>query len=331
MNRKRIGVLGCAQILERALFNPLKSLEQLSVYAIASRTEQRAKYYADKYGIPYSFASYEQLLSCKEIDFVYIALSNELHKEWVIKALQCGKPVLVEKPICLNTEELRQLIAVQSETQLPVLEGLMVQHHPWQDEIKRMVEHQTYGNVMRVDSYISVPFQDSEQQNYRSFPERGGGAFYDFGCYWLQFLQFVFGLEPEGFGAESAFDGPNGCDWSFRAELNYAGGVRAELMASFELPAGSRHTLEFEQAFVTVDNFFRASMGTYRISIRVEHKDNGAVEKIAFDAQNYFVNQLAFFTEVLNGTRSNISIGKSFERIEMHERLLQHARAKVKA
>ncbi|WP_088830232.1 Gfo/Idh/MocA family protein [Paenibacillus tyrfis] len=329
MRKKRIGVLGCAHILDRALFTPLKSLEHLGVHAIASRTKSKAESYADKYGIPHAFGSYEELLACEEIDFVYIALSNELHAEWAIRALQAGKPVLVEKPVCLNTEELRRLMDVQAASGLPVLEGLMVQHHPWQSEIKRMVGGNAYGRLLQVRSQISVPFQDPERQNYRSFPERGGGAFYDFGCYWLQFLQAVLGLEPSGCDAESDFAGPGGCDWTFRASLEYADGVRTELVASFELPAISRHTLEFERAVVTVDDFFRASMGTYRIAIRIQDKQTGAVEKLAFEPQNYFVNQLAFFSDVLDGTTSNMPIVQSYERMALHERLLTLARAKL--
>ncbi|WP_010493224.1 Gfo/Idh/MocA family protein [Paenibacillus elgii] len=328
MRKKRIGVLGCAHILDRALFTPLKSLEHLGVHAIASRTKPKAESYADKYGIVHAFGSYEELLACGEVDFVYIALSNELHTEWTIRALQAGKPVLVEKPICLNTEELRRLMDAQAASGLPVLEGLMVQHHPWQSKIKRMVGENAYGRLLQVRSQISVPFQDPERQNYRSFPERGGGAFYDFGCYWLQFLQAVLGLETLGCAAESDFAGPGGCDWTFRAALEYADGVRAELVASFELPGISRHTLEFERAIVTVDDFFRASMGTYRITIRVQNKQSETVEKLAFEPQNYFVNQLAFFSDVLDGTKDNVPIVQSYERMTMHERLLTLARAK---
>ncbi|WP_127483577.1 Gfo/Idh/MocA family protein [Paenibacillus ehimensis] len=329
MRKKRIGVLGCARILDRALFTPLKSLEPLSVHAIASRTKPKAESYAEKYGIPRAFGGYEELLACGEIDFVYIALSNELHAEWAIRALQAGKPVLVEKPICLNTEELRRLMDAQAASGLPVLEGLMVQHHPWQSEIKRMVDRNAYGGLLEVRSQISVPFRDPERQSYRSFPERGGGAFYDFGCYWLQFLQAVLGLEPAGCDAESDFAGPGGCDWTFRASLDYAGGVRAGLVASFELPMISRHTLEFEHAVVTVDDFFRASLGTYRMTMRVRDKQSGAVEKLAFEPQNYFVNQLAFFSGVLDGTKSNVPLAQSYERMAVHERLLTLARAKL--
>ncbi|WP_028561003.1 Gfo/Idh/MocA family protein [Paenibacillus pinihumi] len=329
MTIKQIGVLGCARIVERALLQPVRQLQHLNVYAVAGRSGQRAAEYANQYGIARSFGSYEELLGCKEIDFVYIALSNELHQEWAIKALQYGKPVLVEKPVSLNTDELAKLMAVQSAVQLPVLEGLMVQHHPWQQELRRMVEERSYGCVTEVKSYIAVPFQDPQQLNYRSLPECGGGVFYDLGCYWLQFIQAVFGLDLEGFNAQSAFDGPNGCDWSFRAELNLAGGIRAELLTSFELPAGSRHTIEFERAAVTVEHFFRPSMGSYKLAIRIEHKGSGKTEKISFDAQNYFTNQLAFFSDIIDGNRDNIPLQDSLARIGLLEKLMQHARASI--
>ncbi|MFC3791244.1 Gfo/Idh/MocA family oxidoreductase [Paenibacillus sp. GCM10012307] len=329
MSIKQIGVLGCARIVERALLQPVRQLEHLNVYAVAGSSEQRASAYADQHGIARSFGNYKELLACKEIDFVYIALSNELHQEWAIKALQYGKPVLVEKPICLNTEELDELMSVQSAVKLPVLEGLMVQHHPWQQELRRIVEERPYGCVTGVKSYIAVPFQDPQQLNYRSLPGCGGGVFYDLGCYWLQFIQAIFGLNLGWLNAQSAFDGPNGCDWSFRAELNLAEGVRAELLTSFELSAGSRHTIEFEHATVTVEPFFRPSFGSYKIAIRVQRKGNGETEKIVFGAQNYFTNQLAFFSDVMDGLQVNIPLQDSFARIELLEKLLHNARTKT--
>ena len=50
----------------------------------------------------YCFSNYESLLKCKDVDIIYIALLNSFHHEWIIKSIDNGKNILVEKPATLN-------------------------------------------------------------------------------------------------------------------------------------------------------------------------------------------------------------------------------------
>ncbi|MRN57274.1 Gfo/Idh/MocA family protein [Paenibacillus monticola] len=321
-----IGVIGCAQILERSLIDPMAQCEGYQIYGIASRSLSKAEQYAKNYGIPVAFNSYEALLHSSEIDMVYIVLSNDLHKEWAVQAVQANKHVLVEKPLCLSSTEFSEIEQANKKGKVHILEGLMVQHHPWQDKVKSIVDEKPYGRLHHIDSSICIVPKYDLTQNYRSVPDKGGGSFHDLGCYWLQFLQKIVGLEPVEYRASSAFDGPNGCDMTFEARLQYADGLYAALVTSFEQPYKSAHTLYFEQATVTINDFFRASLGRYKISVKIDLHTHAGSEKIYFEPQNYYTNQLSFFHDVITGKKQNLPLADSLERITWTEAIYQFAK-----
>ncbi|MWC28052.1 Gfo/Idh/MocA family protein [Paenibacillus sp. MMS18-CY102] len=328
---KNIGVIGCAAILPRVLIEPLKSIGHLQIHGISSRTRSKAESYAEQYGIPVVYDSYEALLASPDIDFIYILLCNDLHAEWIIRSIEAGKHVLVEKPLCLNGKEAVRIKAAYERAQgrVHVLEGLMVQHHPWQQAVKNLIDSREYGALQSISSAISFIPKESFQSNYRSFPERGGGSFYDLGCYWLQFLQAVVGLDNESFQGHSLFNGPNGADWTFEAELKLAGGAKASLTTSFEQAYKAAHTLHFEHAIVQMDDFFRANLGSLKVSFKVTDLRTNETSKVSFDPQSYYINQLNFFSDVIDGIMPNVSLDSSIERIVLQESIYQSAQQLV--
>lgn len=321
-----MGIIGCSNILPRAIINPAKEVQNLCLYGIASRTKVKAREYAQKYDITNAFDSYEELLSCPDIDFVYIALANDLHLKWILKAINAKKNILVEKPICLTKSEFDQILSQCENKNINILEGVMIQHHSWQSAIKSMIDSNKYGKLKEIKTFICTVPKDNNENNYRRFPERGGGAFYDLSCYWVQFLQFITGGIPEYYNGFSKFDGPNNCDWTFNASAKYKDGLKTSFIASFELPYKVEHILEFEKATVKVNDFFRACLGNYKITFTIENKDNDVKEKIAFDPQNYYVNQLRFFVDIVSGTQENISLMQSHERIRFIEDVYKSAK-----
>jgi predicted dehydrogenase len=72
------------------------------VVAVASRTADKAAAFAQECGIPRHHGTYEALLADPDIEAIYNPLPNDMHKEWTIKALQAGKHVLCEKPLCMT-------------------------------------------------------------------------------------------------------------------------------------------------------------------------------------------------------------------------------------
>jgi len=327
-NTIRIGILGCSKAASSAVINPSKEIKHAELYAVASRDFNRAKTYADKYGIPRFFNSYQEMLMCREVDLVYIGLPNSMHAEWIVKAADANKHILVEKPMCLNMDEMNEIEYTCKKNRVLLLEGIMTQHHPWQEKIKNIIDEGKYGKLKRARTQISYQLDRGETGNYRCCQSLGGGAFYDESAYWLQFIQYIMGMNPLSFDGQSLFDGPDHCDWTFRSHMNFCNGIKTEFIASFEMPYESTHWLEFECANVRISNFFRASMGNYKMNIDIDDLDGVKKERIVFASQNYYTNQMDFFVKVIRGNIQNMDILQSAERIDLMSKIYQAAKAK---
>ncbi|KWX79308.1 hypothetical protein AMQ84_07180 [Paenibacillus riograndensis] len=321
----RLGILGASNIAVPALLEPARHVETVSIAAIANRTFEKAAKLAETYQIPYVAGSLEELLELSGLDGVYIALSNELHTEWAVRALNAGKHVLVEKPIALNAEEAERLRKAKEIPGSPKLaEGLMIPFHPWQQALKSIVDSGQFGQLHRIRTRITVPAKDRHAGNYRSVKAKGGGAFADLGCYWLQFLQAIVGLQPREIAAQSAFDGPEGCDWTFQAALKYADGLEAECLTSFEQPFRASHTLYFDHTVLTIPDFFRPVKGFYKIKIRHDLPNNHST-LCEFEPMNYYVSQLEAFAEIMSGQRAE-KLEAVWERVQMQSLIMAEAR-----
>uniref|UniRef100_UPI00406D291F Gfo/Idh/MocA family protein n=1 Tax=Paenibacillus sp. FSL L8-0340 TaxID=2954685 RepID=UPI00406D291F len=167
---------------------------------------------------------------------------------------------------------------------------------------------------------ITIPAKDQHSGNYRSIKSKGGGAFADLGCYWLQFVANIEGLQHVQISGQSQFDGPDGCDWTFQAALKYDSGLDTECLISFELPYRASHTLYFDQTVLTVPDFLRPLKGFYPMKIRHDLPDDRSTVQ-NFEPMNYYVNQLRAFAEIMDGTRE-AGLERSLERVTLQARMM---------
>ena len=175
------GILGVAKIAEDQLIPAIRQSEHGEVWAIASRDEGKARQAADRMAIPNYYGSYEELLADPAIDVIYNTLPNHLHAPWIEKCLRAGKHVLCEKPLALNTREVKQLMKVRDETGLKVSEAFMVKSHPQWKKVKEILQSGVLGKLQMVHGHFTYNMTDMSNVRYR--PEWGGGGLYDVGVY----------------------------------------------------------------------------------------------------------------------------------------------------
>jgi dTDP-3,4-didehydro-2,6-dideoxy-alpha-D-glucose 3-reductase len=318
----RIGILGAAPISEKAVLDPARRTGRGVVVAVAARDLTRARDFATTHGIPLAMGDYQELLAAPDIDAVYVATANHLHRPLTIAATQAGKHVLVEKPLCLNLAEWDEIAASASQHGRLVQEALMAAHHPWQAAVRRLIDERRHGRLCSIATRFTFPLKKAPD-NYRFFPQLGGGVFNDVGCYWLQFLQSCGLGQPLAVDAHSRFDGPNGIDRELSASLGFADGVRAEFFGSFDDPLCASHLLRFERAEVAVRNFLKPAIGNLRMSIEV----NGAArEKLSFAEANYYAAQFTAFVDRVASSDWTLDPAVG-ERLRLADRILSQARA----
>lgn len=232
MNHVRWGLLSTANI-NRRLIPAIRAAERGDLVAVASRSSERAEAYAAQWDIPRAFGSYEALLESDEVDAVYIGLPNNLHAPWTIRALECGKHVLCEKPFALTLAEVERMTAAARERGLALAEAFMYRHHPQTKIAGEMVRDGRLGEVVVVRGIFN--FHGLSLTNVRLRPEMGGGCLWDVGCYPVSMAQYILGGPPTWvFGDQQT--GPTGIDETFNGQLYYANGSLAQISSSFRNP-----------------------------------------------------------------------------------------------
>jgi dTDP-3,4-didehydro-2,6-dideoxy-alpha-D-glucose 3-reductase len=338
----RMGIVGCSGIVPRAVLEPAVHVDGLDIHGVANRTYTKAQKMGEQYGIPVIYDTLEELLADPLLDAVYIGLGNALHADWIVRALEAGKHVLVEKPLCLEADQLPALEQAATKRGLLLSEAMMVAHHPWQQTIRSLVTSGEYGKLLRTSTRITIPARNDHLDNYRSRAEEGGGCWWDLGCYWLQFVQQISGeqsLSRFAIKGSSEFDGPNGCDWTFEAEATADDGLVASAMLSFQQPYACRHVLHFEQAIVTIPDVFRCNLGFYKMKLKIvllkDGEEIGEAKQHVFEPMNYYVNQLRAFTEQVRQQHSlhneqpviDHGLEQAMERIRVLDNVYRDARS----
>ncbi|WP_457972291.1 Gfo/Idh/MocA family protein [Arthrobacter sp. D1-17] len=194
----RWGVLGTARIVRKTI-PALQATTNGEVVGIASRTEGKAREYADKHGIPQAFGSYEALLASPDIDAVYIPLPNALHLEWILSSLDAGKHVLCEKPLAMSAAECEEIARRAEETGLKVLEGFMYRFHPRFEKLQELLAADAVGTLTFV--HVGHSFDAGGGDNIRWHSGLGGGALFDTGCYCINVSRMVTAQEPTDIAA----------------------------------------------------------------------------------------------------------------------------------
>jgi predicted dehydrogenase len=195
MKKLKMGVLGCSRHYEFRIAAPLKLSNLVEPYAIASRDRAKAETFVQKSYFPVIYDSYEKLLADPDVDFVYIPLPNNLHLEYIKKAANAGKPVICEKPLCLNALEAVEAAEYCKQRSIPLMEAFMYRFHPQWIQAKEIINKGEIGDLLSVNTHFS--YMNTDPLNIRNKTETGGGAIYDIGCYAVSCARFLFNMEPE--------------------------------------------------------------------------------------------------------------------------------------
>ncbi len=223
------GVLGPGFVATRAVIPAIQHVSNAHVLAVASSNKERAQLTATQFGIEHAYDDYAQLLADPDIQVVYIALPNDLHREWTIRAAQAGKHVLCEKPLALNATECDEMIATSKRAHVLLMEAVMYRFHPRMQYVKHLLESGACGDIRFLHAAFSFPFD--APGNYRNYSQFGGGALLDVGSYCVNAARWFIGSEPRDMqGTSYSHDG---IDISTSAILRFERDILAHIQCSF--------------------------------------------------------------------------------------------------
>jgi predicted dehydrogenase len=198
--------------------------------AVASRSAERAKAFAEKNAIPTAYGSYEALLADTAVDAVYVATPHPCHREVVLAAAAAGKHILCEKPMGVTPVECREMIAAAEAAGVTLLEAFMYRVHPQTELIRQVLRDGRIGQVKLIRSAFCYGLGDA--YNVRLDPALRGGGLYDVGCYCINFSRMVAGEEPTDIAAVWTLGEKTGVDESLVAALRFPAGIVAHFDVS---------------------------------------------------------------------------------------------------
>jgi predicted dehydrogenase len=265
----RWGILGTADIA-RKNWQAIALSGNATVTAVASRSLERSRQFVAACqaarplpSLPPALGSYEELLRRSDVDAVYVPLPTGVRKEWVVKAAEAGKHVLVEKPVGVAVDDVRDMIAACERSRVQLMDGVMFMHSRRLEALRGTLDDgESVGRIRRIASQFSFNADESfVRENIRgdSLLEPHG-CVGDLGWYPIRFALWVMKYElPTEVTARSLAEaGRPGADkvpFELSAELLFPGGVSASLYCSFRTENAQWAVVSGTTGLVQVDDF----------------------------------------------------------------------------
>ncbi len=271
----RWGVLGTGNIAAK-FTTDLRLSAACEVVAVGSRSVDKAEQFKHRHGLRRAFGSYRELVSCDEIDAVYVAVPNPVHHPAALLAIEAGKAVLVEKPFTMDADEAVSLVNAAQARQVFLMEGMWTRCLPHMRRIREFLAEGRLGDLRLVIAEHGIWFR--KDAGHRLFnPDLGGGALLDLGVYLLSLASMVFG-RPAEITARSSF-AFTGVDAQTAMVLAYDGGAQAILSASMEAQMANRAAIVGSEARLEIDGTW------YRPTSFTITERTGAAERFDYPDQ----------------------------------------------
>ena len=103
--------------------NALSKSKRCQIVNVTGLTPELTRGFADKWRIPATAASLDELLADKAVEAVYIGTPHPFHEKMAMAAIAAGKPVLCEKPIALDAESSAKVIEAARKKGVFLMEG----------------------------------------------------------------------------------------------------------------------------------------------------------------------------------------------------------------
>ena len=205
-NKKiRYAVVGLGWIAQEVVLPGFKGAKSSELMALVTDDPEKAEELGKKYDVAQivDYNGYDTLLRSGQVDAVYIALPNNLHKEFTLRAAAAGVHVLCEKPMADTVDECQAMIEACQQNNVKLMIAYRLHFEPANLDA---VERVQGGELGEPRIFSSVFSQQTPEGNVRLKKAQGGGPLMDMGVYPINAARYLFRAEPvevTGLGANS--------------------------------------------------------------------------------------------------------------------------------
>jgi predicted dehydrogenase len=292
----RYAVIGLGHIAQAAVLPAFKHARRNStLVALVSGEPKKLKQLSRRYAVPRTcgYDGVDELFASGEIDAVYIALPNDMHKEYTIRAARAGLHVLCEKPLAVTESECDEMIRATRDANVKLMTAYRLHFERANLEVAKLAQTRKLGELRFFSSDFSMQVSDD---NIRlNPPGKGGGPLYDIGIYCINAARYCLGEDP----VEVWATGKRSKDPRFRevdetvaAVMRFKDERLATFTCSFGAADKSVYSITGTKGSVTLDPAYEYAVGlSYRLKIGERET------KKKFSKSDQFAPELLYFSD----------------------------------
>jgi predicted dehydrogenase len=248
-----VAILGAGAIA-RSMCRTVRGMKEngrpVELYAVASRSQEKADAFAKEEGVLHAYGSYEAMLADPNVHLVYVATPHSHHAEQMKMCIRAGKNVLCEKAFTPNLHQAEEVLALAKEKGVYVAEALWPRYMPSRWIINDLLEQGVIGEPRMLYSNLCYAIENKERI---MDPNLAGGALLDLGVYVLNFASMVFGDDIVRINSTVELM-DTGVDRTETITIKYRDGRMAQLMASTAFNSDRRCVIYGTKGYLVVDN-----------------------------------------------------------------------------
>lgn len=233
MTKLKWGIVGCGSVVKNKS-GPSILQNGNEIVCVMCRNVKNASDFTDKYNIPVLTDDIDEIINSPEVDIVYVATPPSSHRDYVIRAANAGKHVLVEKPMALNAEQAEEMIKACEKSGVELFVAYYRRFHPQVRKMKELLESRSIGTPIQAFFDVSMGISYGRNNNWRENPEiNGGGYFVDIASHRIDVMTYLFGISCDSTGFATTFD--RGCRIEQTASvcIKFESGVQCIGMSDF--------------------------------------------------------------------------------------------------
>ena len=249
MAKMKVGIIGAGKIAA-IMADTISRMRGAEMYAVASRNMDKAMEFASIHHVTRPFGSYEDMLSDPAVELVYIATPHPFHFEHAKMCIDAGKPVLVEKPFCVNAKEAEELLSYAKKKGVFITEAMWVRYMPMAGTIKKLLKDGVIGTPKMIMANLSYPMLTKERLIKADL---AGGALLDVGVYALTFADLFKSSEVDDIHAVAVL-AKEGVDAHDSITIRYKDGSMAVLNTSMQTVGDRKGIIQGTEGVMIIEN-----------------------------------------------------------------------------
>ncbi len=268
-----------------------------NIYSVANRTQKKAIDFANKYNIKKVYDNIDDVFTDSNVDAIYIATPHNTHLNFIKKAIENNKHVLVEKSIALNSDELNEVIELANKKNVIIAEAMTIYHMPLYKKLNEVLASNKLGKVNLITMNFGS-FKEYDMNNRFFNMNLAGGAMLDIGVYALSFIRYFFTSNPDKLLSQ-VMKAKTGVDEQSGLLLTNKEGQMATVMLSLHSKQPKRAMISCEKGYIEVMEYPRATKAT------ITYVDGSNVEVInEGDTSNALLYELLDMEKAIKGKKN---------------------------